>query len=51
MGRLRIPGHDRPRPREVELGEIRDVLGDCGLCPLASRASGLCSGAGAPVRA
>ena len=35
MGRLRIPGHDRPRPREVELGEIRDVLGDCGLCPLA----------------
>ena len=35
MGRLRIPGHDRPRPREVGLGEIRDVLGDCGLCPLA----------------
>ena len=35
MGRLSIPGHDRPRPREVELGEIRDVLGDCGLCPLA----------------
>lgn len=31
---LKIPGHEKPRAREVTLEEIRRVLGDCRLCPL-----------------
>ena len=31
---MHIPGHDKQKPREVTLEEIRGVMGDCRLCPL-----------------
>lgn len=34
MAVMQIPGHDHQGPREVTLEEVREVLGDCRLCPL-----------------
>ena len=48
MGRLQIPGHARPRPGEVTLDEIRAVMGECGLCPLAQTRGGIVFGRGNP---
>ena len=48
MATLQIPGHDRPRPREVALDEIRAVLGDCRRCPLGETRTNLVFGVGNP---
>ena len=48
MGVMRIPGHDHQRPREVTLEEIRDVLGNCQLCPLGQTRNNLVFGVGNP---
>ena len=48
MGVMRIPGHDRQKPREVSLEEIRAVMGDCRLCPLGDTRKNLVYGVGNP---
>ena len=48
MGVMHIPGHDHQRPREVTLEEIRDVLGNCQLCPLGETRNNLVFGVGNP---
>lgn len=45
---MHIPGHDHQKPREVTLEEIRDVLGDCQLCPLGQTRTNLVFGVGNP---
>ena len=45
---MRIPGHEHQRPKEVSLQEIRDVLGDCRLCPLAQTRTNIVFGVGDP---
>lgn len=45
---MRIPGHEHQRPGEVSLQEIRDVLGDCRLCPLAQTRTNIVFGVGDP---
>lgn len=48
MSVMRIPGHDHQRPGEVRLEEIRDLMGDCRLCPLGQTRTNLVFGAGNP---
>lgn len=48
MPQLKIPGHEHQRPREVTLEEIRDVIGDCHLCPLGETRTNLVFGVGNP---
>ena len=48
MAVLQIPGHDRPRPREVTFDEIRAVLGDCRRCTLGETRTNLVFGVGSP---
>ena len=48
MGVMHIPGHVHQRPREVTLEEIRDVLGNCQLCPLGQTRTNLVFGVGNP---
>lgn len=48
MGVMHIPGHDHQKPREVTLEEIRDVLGNCQLCPLGQTRTNLVFGVGNP---
>lgn len=48
MSMLKIPGHDRQRPREVTLDEVRAVLGDCRLCPLCETRTNIVFGTGSP---
>lgn len=48
MGVMRIPGHTRQKPREVTLGEIEAVLGDCRLCQLAQTRRNIVFGIGDP---
>ena len=48
MPQLKIPGHEHQRPREVTLEEIRDVIGDCHLCPLGETRNNLVFGVGNP---
>lgn len=48
MAVMHIPGHDHQRPREVSLEEIRDVLGNCQLCPLGQTRTNLVFGTGDP---
>ena len=43
---MRIPGYDHQGPREVPLGEIRSVLGDCELCRLAQTRTNIVFGSG-----
>ena len=48
MSALLIPGHPKPRPREVSLEEIRACVGDCQLCPLGQTRTNLVFGVGNP---
>ena len=48
MGEIHIPGHERQKPREVTLDEIRSVLGDCRLCPLHETRTKIVFGVGNP---
>ena len=48
MSALLIPGHPKPRPREVSLEEIRACVGDCQLCPLGQTRTILVFGVGNP---
>ena len=48
MGVMRIPGHTNQRPREVSLGEIRSLMGDCRLCELGQTRTNLVFGVGNP---
>jgi len=48
MAMLQIPGHDHQRPREVRLEEIRDLMGNCQLCPLGQTRTNLVFGVGNP---
>ena len=45
---MHIPGHDHQKPQEVRLDEIRDVMGDCRLCPLWETRTNLVFGVGNP---
>ena len=48
MGVMYIPGHEGQKPREVSLEEIREVMGDCRLCPLHETRTNLVFGVGNP---
>ncbi len=48
MGVMHIPGHTNQAPREVSLEEIRDVLGNCRLCPLWETRTNIVFGVGDP---
>ena len=48
MGIMKIPGHERQKPREVTLEEIQAVLGNCQLCPLGQTRTNLVFGVGNP---
>ena len=48
MSVMQIPGHEHQRPREVTLREIRDLMGDCQLCPLGATRTNLVFGVGNP---
>ena len=48
MGVMHIPGHEGQKPREVSLEEIREVMGDCRLCPLHETRTNLVFGVGNP---
>ena len=48
MPLMHIPGHDKQKPQEVTLEEIRDVMGDCHLCPLWETRTNLVFGVGNP---
>lgn len=48
MRTIEIPGHPHPKPGEVPLEEIRDVLGDCHRCPLADTRDRIVFGEGDP---
>ncbi|SER66896.1 uracil-DNA glycosylase [Parafannyhessea umbonata] len=48
MGVMHIPGHEHQRPGEVALQEIRDVMGNCQLCPLGQTRTNLVFGTGNP---
>lgn len=48
MSVMHIPGHDHQRPREVTLQEIRDLMGNCRLCPLGATRTNLVFGVGNP---
>ena len=45
---MHLPGHDHQKPQEVRLDEIRDVMGDCRLCPLWETRTNLVFGVGNP---
>ena len=45
---LKIPGHDHQKAGEVSLKEIRDVMGDCRLCPLCETRKNIVFGVGNP---
>ncbi len=45
---MRIPGHDHQKPQEVRLEEIRDLMGNCQLCPLGETRTNLVFGVGNP---
>ncbi len=49
MGVMRIPGHSKQGPREVSLDEIRELMGNCQLCPLGQTRTNLVFGAGNPA--
>lgn len=48
MGVMHIPGHEGQKPREVSLEEIREVMGDCRLCPLHETRTNVVFGVGNP---
>lgn len=48
MGVMHIPGHEKQGPREVELSEIRSVMGDCRLCQLCQTRTNIVFGTGNP---
>lgn len=48
MPAMHIPGHDRQKPGEVSLEEIRAVMGDCHLCSLGETRTNLVFGVGNP---
>ena len=45
---MHIPGHEHQGPREVSLREIRDLMGNCQLCPLGQTRTNLVFGVGNP---
>ena len=48
MSVMHIPGHEHQGPREVSLREIRDLMGNCQLCPLGQTRTNLVFGVGNP---
>ncbi|AEB06327.1 phage SPO1 DNA polymerase-related protein [Coriobacterium glomerans PW2] len=46
MSVMRIPGHENQGPREVELREVRAVLGECRRCQLAQTRTKIVFGTG-----
>lgn len=48
MSVMHIPGHEHQGPREVSLREIRDLMGNCQLCPLGATRTNLVFGTGDP---
>ena len=48
MALLQIPGYDHQKPQEVPLEAIRDLMGDCRLCPLGETKTNLVFGVGNP---
>ena len=48
MSVMHIPGHEHQGPREVSLQEIRDLMGNCQLCPLGQTRTNLVFGVGNP---
>ena len=48
MSVMHIPGHEHQGPREVSLQEIRDLMGNCQLCPLGQTRNNLVFGVGNP---
>ena len=48
MSVMHIPGHEHQGPREVSLREIRDLMGNCQLCPLGQTRNNLVFGVGNP---
>ena len=48
MSVMHIPGHENQGPREVSLREIRDLMGNCQLCPLGQTRTNLVFGVGNP---
>ena len=48
MSVMHIPGHEHQGPREVSLQEIRDLMGNCQLCPLGATRTNLVFGVGNP---
>ncbi len=48
MSVMTIPGHDRQKPGEVSLEEIRGLMGDCQLCELGQTRNNLVFGVGNP---
>lgn len=48
MGVMHIPGHTGQKPREVSLGEIRSVMGDCRACQLCQTRTNIVFGVGNP---
>ena len=48
MAVMHIPGHEHQKPREVTLQEIRDLMGNCQLCPLGATRTNLVFGVGNP---
>ena len=48
MSVMHIPGHEHQGPREVSLQEIRDLMGNCQLCPLGQTRHNLVFGVGNP---
>lgn len=48
MSVMHIPGHEHQGPREVTLEEIRNLMGNCQLCPLGATRTNLVFGVGNP---
>ena len=48
MSVMHIPGHEHQGPREGSLQEIRDLMGNCQLCPLGQTRTNLVFGVGNP---
>lgn len=45
---LEVPGHPNPKPREITLDELREVLGYCTRCPLHEGRTNIVFGSGNP---
>jgi len=48
MSVMHIPGHEHQSPGEVSLEEIRNLMGNCQLCPLGQTRTNIVFGVGNP---